>query len=126
MLLRNTSTTSASRSPRGISRSPLKRRGGSTHDGGDEHHSNDPLDLERSRVRGAASKTTRRMSRRGWPARRAGRGRDESESSISSCSRYTFTVTEAREQLITMYLPLVRSLARRYASRGEHFDDLVR
>ena len=24
-----------------------------------------------------------------------------------------------------MYLPLVRSLARRYASRGEHFDDLV-
>jgi len=31
----------------------------------------------------------------------------------------------AREQLITMYLPLVRSLARRYASRGEHFDDLV-
>jgi RNA polymerase sigma-B factor len=24
-----------------------------------------------------------------------------------------------------MYMPLVRSLARRYASRGEHFDDLV-
>ena len=32
---------------------------------------------------------------------------------------------DARQQLITMYLPLVRSLARRYASRGEHFDDLV-
>ena len=32
---------------------------------------------------------------------------------------------DARRQLITMYLPLVRSLARRYASRGEHFDDLV-
>jgi RNA polymerase sigma-B factor len=32
---------------------------------------------------------------------------------------------KAREQLITMYMPLVRSLARRYASRGEHFDDLV-
>jgi RNA polymerase sigma-B factor len=31
----------------------------------------------------------------------------------------------ARDELITMYLPLVRSLARRYASRGEHFDDLV-
>ena len=31
----------------------------------------------------------------------------------------------ARDQLITMYMPLVRSLARRYASRGEHFDDLV-
>jgi RNA polymerase sigma-B factor len=32
---------------------------------------------------------------------------------------------KAREELITMYMPLVRSLARRYASRGEHFDDLV-
>lgn len=32
---------------------------------------------------------------------------------------------EARQQLITMYLPLVRSLARRYAARGEQFDDLV-
>ena len=32
---------------------------------------------------------------------------------------------EARDKLITMYLPLVRSLARRYSSRGEHFDDLV-
>lgn len=32
---------------------------------------------------------------------------------------------EARQRLITMYLPLVRSLARRYASRGEQFDDLV-
>jgi RNA polymerase sigma-B factor len=32
---------------------------------------------------------------------------------------------EARQELITMYLPLVRSLARRYAARGEHFDDLV-
>jgi RNA polymerase sigma-B factor len=31
----------------------------------------------------------------------------------------------ARQKLITMYLPLVRSLARRYASRGEQFDDLV-
>jgi RNA polymerase sigma-B factor len=32
---------------------------------------------------------------------------------------------EARQKLITMYLPLVRSLARRYAARGEQFDDLV-
>jgi RNA polymerase sigma-B factor len=32
---------------------------------------------------------------------------------------------QARQELITMYLPLVRSLARRYASRGEQFDDLV-
>ena len=32
---------------------------------------------------------------------------------------------QARQELIEMYLPLVRSLARRYASRGEQFDDLV-
>ncbi len=30
-----------------------------------------------------------------------------------------------REQLITMHLPLVRFLARRYANRGEPLDDLV-
>ncbi len=32
---------------------------------------------------------------------------------------------EAREQLIELYLPLVRSLARRYAFRGEQLEDLV-
>ena len=32
---------------------------------------------------------------------------------------------EAREQLIERYLPLVRSLARRYANRGEQLEDLV-
>jgi RNA polymerase sigma-B factor len=32
---------------------------------------------------------------------------------------------EAREQLIEQYLPLVRSLARRYANRGEPLEDLV-
>jgi RNA polymerase sigma-B factor len=32
---------------------------------------------------------------------------------------------EAREELIERYLPLVRSLARRYANRGEPLDDLV-
>ncbi|MBC7645396.1 MAG: SigB/SigF/SigG family RNA polymerase sigma factor [Thermoleophilia bacterium] len=31
----------------------------------------------------------------------------------------------ARDQLITLYLPLVRSLARRYAYRGEQLEDLV-
>jgi RNA polymerase sigma-B factor len=31
----------------------------------------------------------------------------------------------ARERLIAQYLPLVRVLARRYAGRGEQFDDLV-
>jgi RNA polymerase sigma-B factor len=33
--------------------------------------------------------------------------------------------TAAREQLIERYMSLVRSLARRYANRGEHLDDLV-
>jgi RNA polymerase sigma-B factor len=33
--------------------------------------------------------------------------------------------TEAREQLIEQYLPLVRSLARRYSYRGEQLEDLV-
>jgi RNA polymerase sigma-B factor len=32
---------------------------------------------------------------------------------------------EAREQLIEQHLPLVRSLARRYANRGEPLEDLV-
>jgi RNA polymerase sigma-B factor len=32
---------------------------------------------------------------------------------------------EARERLIEQYLPLVRSLARRYAHRGEQLEDLV-
>lgn len=31
----------------------------------------------------------------------------------------------AREELITRYLPLVRSLARRFASRGQPVDDLI-
>ncbi len=31
----------------------------------------------------------------------------------------------AREELITRYLPLVRSLARRFSSRGQSIDDLV-
>src|SRR5881275_3315054 len=32
---------------------------------------------------------------------------------------------QAREQLIELYLPLVRSLARRYSYRGEQLEDLV-
>ncbi len=32
---------------------------------------------------------------------------------------------EARQQLIEQYLPLVRSLARRYVNRGEQLEDLV-
>jgi RNA polymerase sigma-B factor len=32
---------------------------------------------------------------------------------------------QARERLIEQYLPLVRSLARRYSYRGEQLEDLV-
>ena len=32
---------------------------------------------------------------------------------------------QARDELIMDFMPLVRSLARRYAGRGEQFDDLV-
>src|SRR3989337_2520875 len=31
----------------------------------------------------------------------------------------------AREELITRYLPLVKSLARRFASRGQSVEDLI-
>ena len=55
------------------------------------------------------------------------RGKDESEKLDQFLLRryHLHGDRRAREQLITMYLPLVRSLARRYSSRGEHFDDLV-
>jgi RNA polymerase sigma-B factor len=56
-----------------------------------------------------------------------GRGRDDAEKLDQYLLRryHLHGDRRAREQLITMYLPLVRSLARRYASRGEQFDDLV-
>ncbi len=56
-----------------------------------------------------------------------GRGRDDSEKLDQYLLRryHLHGDLKARERLITMYMPLVRSLARRYASRGEHFDDLV-
>ena len=56
-----------------------------------------------------------------------GRGKDESEKLDQFLLRryHLHGDRHARDQLITMYLPLVRSLARRYSSRGEHFDDLV-
>jgi len=60
-------------------------------------------------------------------ATHAGRGRDDSEKLDKYLLRryHVNGDRRARDQLITMYLPLVRSLARRYSSRGEQFDDLV-
>ncbi len=56
-----------------------------------------------------------------------GKGKDESEKLDQFLLRryHLYGDRQARDKLITMYLPLVRSLARRYSSRGEHFDDLV-
>jgi RNA polymerase sigma-B factor len=60
-------------------------------------------------------------------ARPVAPGKDESEKLDQYLLRryHLHGDRKARDQLITMYLPLVRSLARRYASRGEQFDDLV-
>ncbi|HJW74428.1 MAG TPA: RNA polymerase sigma factor SigF [Thermoleophilia bacterium] len=56
-----------------------------------------------------------------------GKGKAESEKLDQFLLRryHIYGDRQARDKLITMYLPLVRSLARRYSSRGEHFDDLV-
>ena len=95
----------------------------------DERRVSDPLDLEappgQARVFTADDKDE--ASLHGGPAADPqGRGRDDSEKLDQYLLRryHLHGDRRAREQLITMYLPLVRSLARRYASRGEHFDDL--
>jgi RNA polymerase sigma-B factor len=81
-----------------------------------EHESDDEFDREEVDVYEEAP-----------PARPVGPGKDEAEKLDQYLLRryHIYGDRRAREQLITMYLPLVRSLARRYASRGEHFDDLV-
>ena len=95
----------------------------------DERRVNDPLDLEappgQRRIGDEEDEERRRA--RGRRKDPQGRGRDESEKLDKYLLRryHLYGDRKAREQLITMYLPLVRSLARRYASRGEHFDDLV-
>ena len=100
--------------------------------GPDERGVNDPLDLEASpgeaRASTAEDEDEDEASAHGGPAADAqGRGRDDSEKLDQYLLRryHRYGDRTAREQLITMYLPLVRSLARRYASRGEQFDDLV-
>ncbi len=100
--------------------------------GRDERHVNDPLDLEalpgQARPFREEEEGDEELHAQGGPAADPqGRGRDESEKLDQYLLRryHLYGDRKAREQLITMYLPLVRSLARRYASRGEHFDDLV-
>lgn len=101
--------------------------------GHDERRVNDPLDLRAlpGQGRRAADDDDEgdglEVERSGPLADPEGRGRDESEKLDRYLLRryHLHGDRQAREQLITMYLPLVRSLARRYASRGEHFDDLV-
>ena len=99
----------------------------------DDRRVNDPLDLE---ALPGQARTVRDEDEEGEASEQAphgpsadpeGRGRDDSEKLDQYLLRryHLHGDRRAREQLITMYLPLVRSLARRYASRGEQFDDLV-
>ncbi|HEY5388725.1 MAG TPA: sigma-70 family RNA polymerase sigma factor, partial [Thermoleophilia bacterium] len=98
--------------------------------GPDDHRVKDPLDLESppGQARAFTAEDEEDAATQTGPAADAqGRGRDDSEKLDQFLLRryHLHGDRKAREQLITMYLPLVRSLARRYASRGEHFDDLV-
>jgi len=95
----------------------------------DDHRTNDPLDLEALPGQGRPLDDEEEGRPADGPRRpdTKGRGRAESDKLDQYLLRryHLYGDRRAREQLITMYLPLVRSLARRYASRGEHFDDLV-
>ncbi len=101
--------------------------------GRDDRRVNDPLDLESlpGQARHVPDDDEENegpeTAPEGPSADPEGRGKDDSEKLDQYLLRryHLYGDRKAREQLITMYLPLVRSLARRYASRGEHFDDLV-
>jgi RNA polymerase sigma-B factor len=90
-------------------------------------HSVDPLDPPLSPLSSAAEDEEEEDESVDASPPLAGRGKDESEKLDKFLLRryHVYGDRQARDQLITMYLPLVRSLARRYSSRGEHFDDLV-
>jgi len=85
-----------------------------------------PLDLS---VPWASPSPSRRGPRRIWTSRRRTRA-VRGPGRVGELDQYLLRRyrlhgdISARQKLITMYLPLVRSLARRYASRGEQFDDL--
>jgi len=96
----------------------------------DEHVSAERRDLEGPTPQVQLAASAPALSQKGEPGRGAdpdGRGRAESDKLDQYLLRryHLHDDLKARDQLITMYMPLVRSLARRYASRGEHFDDLV-
>ncbi len=98
---------------------------------------NDPLDLEALPGQRRIGDDDEELGGGGPETKHAPRGRDDSDKQDQFLLRvYHYgkdsddpmerrRALDARQKLITMYLPLVRSLARRYASRGEHFDDLV-
>ena len=92
----------------------------------DEHAAGDSLDAA-PRIDDLTPSATDESEALAAPALPQRRGKAESEKLDQYLLRryHIDGDRRAREQLITMYLPLVRSLARRYASRGEHFDDLV-
>ena len=102
---------------------------------GDEHRASDPLDIEAlpGQPRPGADDESGLEEEddsaveRDDNQRAGGPGKDEADKLDQYLLRryHLYGDRKAREQLIAMYLPLVRSLARRYTSRGEHFDDLV-
>jgi len=88
-----------------------------------------PLDLPLHSSEGSRYRDGREDSDEGDDGREesVARGRDETEKLDQYLLRRWRLDgdRQARQELIEMYLPLVRSLARRYAARGEQFDDLV-
>ena len=92
----------------------------------------DPLDMDALDQKGSYDEDEEEeredeVADEGSVASATGKGKDESEKLDQFLLRryHLYGDRQARDKLITMYLPLVRSLARRYSSRGEHFDDLV-
>lgn len=94
----------------------------------DEHCAVDPLDLEAPPGRPLpVQDDVDSAPQQDAESDVEGRGRADSEKLDHYLLRryHLYGDHKARQQLITMYLPLVRSLARRYSSRGEQLDDLV-
>ena len=78
-------------------------------------------DARSRRARAAGGSVSRSASAESTGGDQCLRNRTTASFSAGTTSR----ATSAREQLIEQYLPLVRSLARRYAYRGEQLEDLV-
>ncbi len=91
---------------------------------------NDPLELktppgQAQRASGEGDEAETPAGKKAAGGRPRGKARADKRDQALLRRYHLHGDRKARDELITMYLPLVRSLARRYASRGEQFDDLV-